>query len=143
MDKEFDRCVGNFGLLTNEDAIDESCVSEIGSGGASLFNRVCGNFKLYFGNCQLAPSSVWRDCFACEPLENNPYIWINQNGEEVLRFERVASPVRELMREPYIRQPILFRWICDKEWLKNMLQTMGLILFPICLQKKYPVLMEQ
>lgn len=57
-DAQFDVCLVNFGLLANEEAIEESCYSVIGAGDLSLFNRVCGSFKLFFGNCQLAPSSV-------------------------------------------------------------------------------------
>lgn len=39
----------------------------------------------------------------------------------VLRFERIASPIREAMHEKYYRQPILFRWLCNSEWLKETL----------------------
>ena len=142
MSDDLDSCIGNFGLLANENAMVESFDSGIGDGGVSLFNRVCGNLKLYFGNCQIAPSSIWRDCLDCTPTENNPYIWINQSGNTVLRFERIASPVRELLQEPYIRQPILFRWVCDKKWLNEVLRNNGLCLFHVCEQESYPRLTE-
>lgn len=139
---QFDVCLGNFGLLANEEAIDESYYSTIGSGGLSLFNRVCGSFKLFYGNCQLAPSSVWKECFECKPKDNDPYIWIDKKGQEVLRFERIASPVREVMREPYIRQPLLFRWICKDTWLNSILQNKNLCLYSFCTQERYPCLIE-
>lgn len=142
MSDDLDSCIGNFGLLANENAMVESFDSGIGDGGVSLFNRVCGNLKLYFGNCQIAPSSIWRDCLDCTPTENNPYIWINQSGNTVLRFERIASPVRELLQEPYIRQPILFRWVYDKKWLNEVLRNNGLCLFHVCEQESYPRLTE-
>ena len=47
-------------------------------------------------------------------------------SEEVLWFERIASPMREAMREHYIRQPIIFRWVCDSTWIKQKLQELGL-----------------
>ena len=142
MDQELDRCVGNFGLLANEDAIDEVFFTDIGSGGIGLFTRVCGNLKLYFGNCQLVPSSIWRDYFGCAPTEKNPYIWTDSDGKQILRFERIASPVREIMREPYIRQPVLFRWICDKEWINGVLENNGLTLFLFATKQAYPHLIE-
>ena len=62
----------------------------------------------------------------CSPSDKTPYIWLNENGEEVLWFERIASPMREAMREYYIRQPIIFRWVCDSAWIKQKLQELGL-----------------
>lgn len=138
----FDSCIGNYGLLVSEDAMDESRDTTIGTGGLSLFNRLCGNLRLNFGNCQLAPSSVWKDCFDCKPKSDNPYIWENRSGLEVLRFERIASPIRETMREAYIRQPILFRWVCNKSWLKSILQKEHLCLIPFGNQESYPSLGE-
>lgn len=139
----FDSCLGNYGLLIYEDSMDESRDTTIGTGGLSLFNRLCGSFRLYFGNCQLAPSSVWKDFFDCKPKSNNPYIWENRSGVEVLRFERVASPVRETMREAYIRQPILFRWVCNKPWLKTILQNECLCIIPFGIQEPYPFLGDE
>lgn len=49
------------------------------------------------------------------------YCWRDENGNIVLRFERIASPIREAMHEKYYRQPILFRWLCNSEWLKETL----------------------
>ncbi len=135
---EFDACLGNYGLLINEQAIDETQDTTIGMGGVSLFNRVCGNLKLYFGNCQVAPASTWRDLFECEPKDDNPYIWVDSSGQEVLRFERIASPVREIMREAYIRQPILFRWIGNKTWLKTILKREHLGIIPFGTKEPYP-----
>ena len=137
---QFDFCLGNYGLLINEDAMYESCDTQFGTGGFSLFNRVCGNLNLNFGNCQLAPSSFWRDFLECKPKDNDPYTWVDRTGMEVLRFERIASPTREIMREAYIRQPILFRWICKKSWLEGILRSEHLCLIPFGVQEKYPCL---
>lgn len=139
---EFDSCIGCYGLLINEEMMYESRNSTFGTGGISLFNRVCGNFMLYFGNCQLVPSSAWKDYLGCAPKIDDPYTWVDHSGSEVLRFERIASPVREIMREAYIRQPILFRWICRKSWLENFLQRNHLCLISFGTQEPYPYLGE-
>ena len=135
---KFDFCLGSFGLLADEEGMDESCYTTFGTGGRSLFNLVCGSTKLDFGNCQLAPSSVWRDYFECRPKDNDPYIWVDSSGLDVLRFERIASPTREIMREAYIRQPILFRWVCHKSWLEGILRSEHLRLIPFATQEPYP-----
>ena len=139
---KFDVCLGNYGLLINEETMYESHDTDLGMGGRSLFNRVCGNMNLNFGNCQLAPSSAWRDYLECCPKDNDPYTWVDNSGLEVLRFERIASPSREIMREAYIRQPILFRWICNKSWLGNFLRNNHLCLVPFRSQEPYPYLGE-
>ena len=137
---EFDASLGNYGLLINEQELDESHDTTIGMGGFSLFNRVCGSLKLCFGNCQVVPTSIWRNLFECEPKGNDPYIWVDSTGQEVLRFERIASPVREVMHEAYIRQPILFRWVCNKTWLTAMLKCENLGIIRFCTQEPYPCL---
>lgn len=139
---QFDFCLGNYGLLINEEAMDESQDTTFGTGGISLFNRVCGSFKLYFGNCQLAPSSAWRDLLECKPKGSDPYTWENNLGQEILRFERIASPIREITREAYIRQPLLFRWVCNKTWLNTILQSKHLCIIPFEAQEPYPCLGE-
>ena len=139
---QFDCCVGNFGLLAVEGAIEETCYSEFGMGGVSLFNLVRGNIKFYFGNAQIVPSSVWDNWFECKPKHNDPYTWFEKNGQKVLWLERIASPSREVMREPYIRQPILFRWVCSKTWLEATLIENHLHLYRIHNMAPYPLLAE-
>ncbi len=134
--QEFDWCIGNFGLLACEGSIDETCRSTFGNGGVSLFNRVGGGQKLFFGNCQMAPATIWCKIFACHSKQGNPYIWLDQYGREVLWFERIVSPDREAMQEAYIRQPILFRWICDDNWLTDTLNSF--VINPIIAVELYP-----
>lgn len=87
----------------------------------SLFKVVGGNMFFYLCNSQIAPSEIWREGFKCVPDHTSPYCWRDENGNIVLRFERIASPIREAMHEKYYRQPILFRWLCNSEWLKETL----------------------
>ena len=123
---QIDCCVGNFGLLTYEGDIEESHIACKRYDSINLFNKIRGNIKIPFGNGQVVPSSAWRKIFHCEPSAESPYRWIDENGVEVLRLDRIASPIREATREVYIRQPILFRWICNKEWLKQKLEELQL-----------------
>lgn len=135
---EMDWSVGNYGVLANEGTICETNYSEINFGGTSLFNRVGGCLKIIFGNSQMVPSAFWKNCLKCFPCEDNPYIWVNQQGKKVLWFERIVSPIRKTTRESYIRQPNLFRWICDSEWLNNFLKDNGLVLRYISSFESYP-----
>lgn len=118
--------LGNYGLLNNEGDITEEFSAFLESGGMSLFKRVGGCLRIYYGNSQMIPSILWREVLNCSPSCKTPYIWVNEKGEEVLWFERIASPMREAMREHYIRQPIIFRWVCNSEWIKQKLQELGL-----------------
>ncbi len=126
INKDIEWSLGNYGLLSNEGDIQEEFNADLFSGGTSLFKRVGGGLRLYFGNSQMIPSHIWREVLNCSPSNKTPYIWINEKGEEVLWFERIASPMREAMREHYIRQPIIFRWVCDSQWIKQKLQELGL-----------------
>ena len=82
--------------------------------------------SFYHGNCQIAPAHIWRDLFRCAPEAQAPYSWIDSTGKKVLRFERITSPTREAMHEKYYRQPVLFRWSCDSDWLQKTLGARGL-----------------
>lgn len=139
--EEFDWCIGNFGLLACEGSIDETHNSAVGIGGASLFNRVGGGQKLFFGNCQMAPASIWCKLFACHPKQGNPYIWVDQYEREVLWYERIASPDREARQEAFIRQPFLCRWICNENWLK--MASSDLEVYHITSIEPYPNLIEE
>lgn len=66
-------------------------------------------------------SLYWQSEYASLSNNTSPYCWRDENGNIVLRFERIASPIREAMHEKYYRQPILFRWLCNSEWLKETL----------------------
>ena len=116
-----DPCFGNYGLLAHGGALVEFGGDFAHINGASLFKVVGGNMFFYLCNSQIAPSEIWREGFKCVPDHTSPYCWRDENGNIVLRFERIASPIREAMHEKYYRQPILFRWLCNSEWLKETL----------------------
>jgi len=119
-------CLGNYGLLASEGALDEIECSPMSY---NLFARIGGGIIINNANCQLAPTSIWREVFSCSPSKDSPNIWVDSNGNSILRFERIASPIRDGSQEHYIRQPILFRWICNKEWLQAQQKNRGLRLW--------------
>lgn len=121
-----DFCFGNYGLLAHEGALVEFGDDFANFNGASLLKVIGGNMFFYLCNPQIAPSEIWREGFKCVPDHASPYRWRDENGNIVLRFERIASPIRGAMHEKYYRQPILFRWLCNSEWLKETLHKYNL-----------------
>lgn len=120
------RSVGNFGLLFKEGSLDEYYEEYLDYGGVNLFNLVGGKTRFYYGSSQLIPSSVWADIFNCTIDSFYPYAFLDENSNQILRFEFIASPIRSLSNEHYFRQPVLFRWICKKGWLNDILKKQGL-----------------
>jgi len=94
-------CLGNYGLLFQEGLIDEMGRKSAHRYGISLFKLVGGDMRFYHGNCQIAPSSIWKEVFHCQPEVHSPYLWVEPKGERVLRFERITFPTREAMHEKY------------------------------------------
>lgn len=131
---KIDWCLGNLGLLAHEGDLYELKDSYEG---INLFNRTARD-RIPFGNSQMVPSSAWRWLLNCSPSNISPYIWKNEFGENILRFECISSPFREEMHELYIRQPILFRWVCNKEWLDKKLEFMRLRIRHISSIDEYP-----
>ncbi len=138
----FDWCLGNYGLLTYEGALSETTNAPRFMDSISLFNRVGGMQKIIHGNCQLSPSSVWHQIFNCRPDPNNPLTLLNNEDVIVLRFERIAAPFRDGLQEAYIRQPILFRWICNESWLDTVLSNNDICLSKVFKREKYPNMSE-
>lgn len=123
---EFALCTGSYGLLESEGQIIQSDPAYRYSHSINLFDIVRGLIRIPFGNCQISPSFAWKQLLKCSVSSTSPYLWINELGKTVLRFERFASPINDEMSEIYFSQPILFRWICDKEWLNSKLEEMNL-----------------
>lgn len=121
-----DYCIGNFGLLIYDGEIEETNNARERYNAINLFDIVRGNIKISFGNGQIVPSSAWRKVFCCEPSDESPYRWIDESGVEVLRFERIASPIRNTNQKAYTRQPILFRWIVNTKWFEQKLEELSL-----------------
>lgn len=130
--------MGNYGILAYEGTIEEANVEDPCFGGVNLFNHLGGIHRLFHGNCQLVPSSIWREFFGCKPSDMSPYVWVNEDGDRILYFERIASPYREAIQESYVRQPILFRWVCNASWLEKVLRDNKLELWKVVSSEDYP-----
>lgn len=126
------------GILAYEGTIEKANVEDPCFGGVNLFNHLGGIHRLFHGNCQLVPSSIWREFFGCKPSDMSPYVWINEDGDRILYFERIASPYREAIQESYVRQPILFRWVCNASWLEKVLRDNKLELWKVVSSEDYP-----
>ena len=126
------------GLLYQEGFLDELGSKSAYRYGISLFKLVGGGMRFYHGNCQIAPSCIWREAFECTPEIHSPYTWVDSSGKPVLRFERITSPTREAMHEKYYRQPVLFRWICNSDWLQEILNEKGLRIRYVSTIEKLP-----
>lgn len=82
-------------------------------------------------NCEIAHQDImasgyrkWK-CLEALKQESQSIEKIDSLGffEKVVFVHqcKFASPIREAMHEKYYRQPILFRWLCNSEWLKETL----------------------
>lgn len=117
-------CLGNYGILSDVYGLFES--KNFYNGEFNLFCKLFGSFNIIYNSPQIVPSSLFRKLFDCCCDINNPYILQNRDGKLVAKFERIMSPRRNGMRQVYIRQPIIFRWICDKQWFEKQLKTLNL-----------------
>lgn len=76
-----------------------------------------GTILLPIYGSRLIPSQSWMDIFDCKPKKNNPYILEDENGKAILWLERLFCPCIDNTYRSYCKQPFLFRWICDTEWI--------------------------
>ena len=129
-DNQIHYAMGNYGLLINQEGgLFETVYNKSFYGGLDLFYEICGQRKFYFGDSQFIPSSIWRSVLKCRPCVKSPYEWEDELNHTVLRLEYFAFPFREVHNELYIRQPVLFRWVCNTKWLDKQLKRTGTKLF--------------
>lgn len=117
----------NYSIICDEDNYFELGNELVNDGGISLVRTTVGSSIWYYNNPMVCPGNAIIQGLKLVPDFKNPYIWYNSCGDVVLRYERIANPTRDITQQYYIRQPILGRWLCNKqileEWLKeNMLQ---------------------
>lgn len=112
----------NYSMLYDEEFYFELYSESISKGGVSLLRECVGTALWYYNNPMLCPTNLLRNKLELIPDAKKPFIWYDNKGDVVLRYERIANPTRELIQQYYIRQPVLSRWICKKEMLNDWLE---------------------
>lgn len=107
-------------IISNMDELFEIEYENIYDNGVCLTNSIVGSSSFMYGNCMIYPSQYLRELLEIKPMINNPLIWVDKEGNEVMYFERFVYPYRELNRENYFRQPLLSRWVCNKELVNKV-----------------------
>lgn len=111
-----DKALGCFGLCTTAFNCFESCM---GYCSLPLCVQATGTFSMLGCDCEVYPSSVFRR-IGFSPMHSNPLIWTDADKREAARFERLLFPIdSDYGREPYYRQPQLWRWVCNRRSLEK------------------------
>lgn len=121
----------------NTGGLVSTCISErkelfiieeefLESTGVCLTNELVGTSVFIYGNTMMYPSPILRDLFNIKPSSDNPLIWVNKDNEKVLQFERFTFPNREATHQNYFRQPLMCRWLGDKEKVDDLCRKYGL-----------------
>ena len=95
--------------------------------GICLTNSLVGTSVFVYGNSMIYPSMFLREVLNIKPSIKNPLVWVNKDNEVVMYLERFVSPFREAVHENYFRQPIMSRWICNKEILNGIIKETEII----------------
>ena len=61
----------------------------------------------------ITPTKLW-DVLGWRPMPTNPFIWLKE-GKPIVRFEVRRGPLRDTIQEPLYRQPVLLRWIINRQ----------------------------
>ncbi|WP_459195765.1 hypothetical protein [Wukongibacter baidiensis] len=85
-----------------------------------FFRVNSGLSRFVHGNCKIYPSMFVKTMLKWKPSRNNPLIWIDNSGNEVMRFEMISCPNRDNIHQQYIRQPILFRWVSKNSVIQKL-----------------------
>lgn len=109
----------NYSAICDEDFYFELGNESEDDGGSSLMRTTVGTSMWYYNNPMVCPTNEIIQSLELHADFENPFVWYNSNGEIVLRYERIANPVREIIQQFYIRQPVLGRWLCNKQILEE------------------------
>lgn len=99
------------------------------STGICLTNELVGTSVFIYGNTMIYPSPILIDLLNITPSSGNSLNWVNKGNERVLHFERFTFPNREAVHQNYFRQPLMCRWLADKEKVDNLVRKYGLIYY--------------
>ncbi|WP_223592381.1 ATP-binding protein [Neobacillus bataviensis] len=116
--------------------IDDESLNDTG---LCLTKQLVGSSVFFYGNSMIYPSMDLREIFNIEPLATNPLIWVKKETKEVvLYFERESFPNRKATHEQYFRQPLISRWLCNKDLLDQEVKKLGLVLYKVDAIEKMP-----
>ncbi|MBA9086382.1 hypothetical protein FHR92_002860 [Fontibacillus solani] len=118
----------NYSMLADTDDLYEYGLEDISKDGICLVRSIVGSAQFILGNCQIYPSSFLQEKFKWTPLFSNPFVWVDDKAERVLKFERILYPKRDTLHQHYHRQPMLFRWVADKNKLESQLKKHELVI---------------
>ncbi|MNW53520.1 hypothetical protein D3C74_310850 [compost metagenome] len=118
----------NYSTLADTDDLFEYGLEDISKDGICLVRSIVGSAQFILGNCQIYPASFLREKFEWTPLFSNPFVWVDDKAERVLKFERILYPKRDTLHQHYHRQPMLFRWVADKNKFESQLNKHGLVI---------------
>jgi hypothetical protein len=82
--------------------------------GGWLTHHHGGQFQFPDETFIIVPSEMWTANLNWSPEPRDPTRWHSREGA-LIRFERYVGPYRSVVREPKERQPVLQRWVCDRE----------------------------
>lgn len=85
---------------------------------------VGGRQRLHHDFLQIQPPTAWRDRFGWSVSSRDPLTWL-ADGEPVARYERFHGPLRQTVREPRFRQPLLDRWIVTEVAFTQLEEQLG------------------
>jgi hypothetical protein len=77
----------------------------------------------------ITPTKLW-DTLGWKPMPTNPFIWLKE-GKPIVRFEVRRGPVRDTIQEPLYRQPVLLRWIINRQAKLEAERTLGVALLDL------------
>lgn len=111
----------NYSIICDEDNYFEVGYESENEGGICLVRKCVGSSMWYYNNPMICPSNIIIKELKLILDSENPYVWCDNNHTVVLRYERISNPTRNITQQYYIRQPIMGRWICNKQFLNDWL----------------------
>src|SRR6266540_2729535 len=85
-----------------------------------------GRFQFPDETFIIVPSEMWTASLNWWPDPQDPTRWHSRAGA-LIRFDRYVGPYRSVVREPLERQPMLQRWVCDRETWDSARSSLGVV----------------
>ena len=89
----------NYSIICDEDKYFELGNESEYDGGISLVKTAAGSSIWYYNNPMVYPANIIIQELRLFTDFKNPYIWYNNDGKVVLRYERMAHPTDVYKRQ--------------------------------------------